>query len=86
MFAPLGRTAARPRRKIDVTPARRIRARVSGVLLAGLLACAVSPIVAQPTVAKADPMSELQEVQERVSESNAAYEEATEQELQGPEQ
>ena len=62
-----------------MTPARRIRARVSGVLLAGLLACAVSPIVAQPTVAKADPMSELQEVQERVSESNAAYEEATEQ-------
>lgn len=62
-----------------MTPARRITSRAAGALLAGLLACAVSPLAAQPTIAAADPISELQDIQERINQSNTDYEAATEQ-------
>ena len=62
-----------------MTPARRITSRAAGVLLAGLLACAVSPLATRPTIAAADPISELQGIQERINQSNADYEAATEQ-------
>ena len=64
---------------------KRIGTKALGALFAGLLSCALSPIVARPTVASADPVSELQTIQQQIEESNAEYEAATEQveELQG---
>ncbi len=59
-----------------MTAANSTRTKVLGALFAGLLACAASPAVIRPTVASADPMTELQRVQEQIQQGNAAYEEA----------
>ena len=61
-----------------MTAGARIRTKALGVLLAGLLSCALSPVVLQPTEALADNASELQEIQERIREGNEDYEKATE--------
>ena len=62
-----------------MTPGKRTRTKALGVLFAGLLSCALSPALLQPETALADPISELQQIQEQIQQNNADYEAATEQ-------
>lgn len=62
-----------------MTPGTRTRSKVLGVLLAGLLSCALSLVLLQPAEARADNMSELQEIQSQIQEHNEAYEAAVDQ-------
>ena len=61
-----------------VTVGIRTGAKACGALLvAGSLFCALLQIAAQPTVAKAGPVEELQAIQEKIRQGNKDYEEAT---------
>lgn len=62
-----------------MTAGKRTRTKALGVLFAGLLSCALSPALLQPETAYADPISELQQIQEQIQQNNADYEAATEQ-------
>lgn len=62
-----------------MTAGKRNRTKALGVLFAGLLSCALSPALLQPETAYADPISELQQIQEQIQQNNADYEAATEQ-------
>ena len=62
-----------------MTAGKRTRTKALGVFFAGLLSCALSPALLQPETAYADPISELQQIQEQIQQNNADYEAATEQ-------
>ncbi len=61
-----------------VTVGTRTGAKTCGALLiAGSLSCALLQVVAQPTVAMAGPVEELQAIQEKIQQGNEDYEEAS---------
>ena len=62
-----------------MTAGKSTRSKALGVLFAGLLSCSLSPVILRPTVASADPISELQEVQKQIKQHNEDYEAATDQ-------